>query len=222
MIAATTKTDLGKTRRDYYRAGATPNLINIDKTRYLSITGVGDPDGHPFSQRVEGLYAVAYAVKFINKQRGCDFVMPKLEGLWWFDEQRFGGVSMETAPRDVPRAHWRYRLLIQMPEFVELGDLPLAIETVKTKKSLRQAEDVLWHELMEGACVQVLHTGPFGEEGKSLGRLANFMTNNGLTRNGLHHEIYLSDFRRVPPERLKTILREPISQFNRLQNGAEK
>lgn len=222
MIAIPTKTDLGKSRKDYYQAGTKPGLITIDKTRYLSITGAGDPDNHPFSQRIECLYAIAYAVKFINKQRGNDFVVPKLEGLWWFDQSRFSNVAMQDAPHEVPREHWRYRLLIQMPEFVPLGDLPEAIENVKAKKRLRQAEDVLWHELAEGLCVQIIHIGPFSEEGRTLDHLATFMAANDLGRNGLHHEIYLSDFRRVPQDRLRTIIREPVTKFNRLQHDNQK
>lgn len=204
------KTDLTKTYKSYYTAKARAELVNVEPAHFLSIRGKGDPSSAGYASTLQVLYAVAYAVKFACKARGCDFTVAKLEGLWWFDRERFGNPSADQAPRLVPRSEWEYRMLIRMPDDVTKKDLKEAQQLVLLKKKAEGAERVEWFDMKEGACVQILHVGPFDTEPESIQKMVMFMEAEGLKQNGYHHEIYLSDFRKTPPEKLKTILREPV------------
>lgn len=204
------KLDLTKHFKTYYTAKAKPELLTIEPASYLSITGKGDPSGADFTQKIQAIYPVAYALKFACKARNRDFVVAKLEAQWWYDEARYQNVSMADSPKSIPRSEWEYRLLIRMPDYVSQEDVASAIaETAKAKGSALISE-VRFFAMTEGKVAQILHTGPFDTEPETLDKLKQFMTEHGLARNGLHHEIYLSDFRKTPPARLKTILREPV------------
>ncbi|WP_341228137.1 GyrI-like domain-containing protein [uncultured Arcticibacterium sp.] len=205
------KLDLIKTYKSYYKAKTKPEIVHFDAVNYLSITGVGDPSGEEFAQKIAALYPVAYTIKFDCKADGNDFVLPKLEGLWSFDLEKYEGITMENAPKKIPRSKWFYRLLIRMPDFVKKEMLAKAKETVKGKKGdIPFLQELSWHTMNEGKCVQMLHVGPFDTEPESLIKIQNFCKQHGFQKNGEHHEIYLSDFRKTAPEKLKTILREPV------------
>jgi len=204
------KTDLLKLDKTYYTARLQPRVIDIGQKQFLSLTGKGDPGGKDFAKQLEVLYSTAYALKFICKEAGKDFVMPKLEGLWSFDEKQFSGLSITDAPAKVPRDQWIYRLLIRMPGFVQRAELTSAINAVVHRKGLAAAKNIELVEMNEGLVVQMLHVGPFSSEPETLLKMQEFMRTHHLQRNGLHHEIYLSDFRRTAPEKLRTILREPV------------
>ena len=204
------KLDLTKKYRQYFAAKAKPELVEIEPAHFLSIAGKGNPSEKGFSDKVQALYATAYAIKFIFKSLNKDFIVSKLEGLWWFEEQRFKGLSIAEAPKKVPRSEWEYRLLIRMPDFVTQGEVSTAIQTVLTKKKLTLANNIELYKMHEGTSVQMLHTGPFDKEPETLQQMSEFMKSNHLQKNGLHHEIYLSDFNKTAPAKLKTILREPV------------
>ncbi|UKJ09096.1 GyrI-like domain-containing protein [Solitalea lacus] len=204
------KIDLTKQFKSYYSAKLKPELIEIEPAQFLSIEGIGDPSGKTFSDNIQTLYAVAYAIKFGWKARNKDFTVAKLEGLWWFDEQKFGSYGLADAPMKVSRDEWNYRMLIRLPDFVTQADVHEAIETVILKKNLFLAKNCSLFRMHEGAVVQLLHVGPFAEEPGSLLQIQEFINQNNLKRNGVHHEIYLSDFRKVSSDKLKTILREPV------------
>ncbi len=204
------KTDLTKTFRPYYTATQTPAVIDIGPASFLSITGKGDPSGLDFSKRIEALYSTAYTLKFVYKALEQDFVVAKLEGLWWFDEQRFGRHTADKSPEIIPRKEWEYRLLIRMPDFVTAGEVENARRSVVFKKGMQLGHQVGLFSMNEGRCVQMLHTGPFSAEPETLRKIVGYMDTEGYSRNGVHHEIYLSDFRKTPPEKLKTIVREPV------------
>lgn len=204
------KLDLVKHFKSYYTAKAKPELLNIEKAQYLSITGKGDPSGEDFAQKIQSIYPVAYALKFAFKAQNKDFVVAKLEGLWWYDEERYAGVSIADSPKAIPRSEWEYRLLIRIPDYVEKKDVQTAVEACFASKGQAAIRDVSYFEMEEGKVVQMLHTGPFDNEPETLAKLNDFITAHALGRNGLHHEIYLSDFRKTSPEKLKTILREPV------------
>lgn len=204
------KLDLSKEYKTYYTAKTKPELVTIEKAHFLSICGKGDPSGPAFAERVEALYTTAYTIKFASKAGGKDFVVAKLEGLWWYDEERYGGLTMNEAPVKIPREEWEYRLLIRMPAFVSEQDVVSAVGVVLKKKGIALASDISFFELEEGQCVQMLHVGPFDKELETLQVMKVFMDENGLKQNGLHHEIYLSDFRKTEAGKLRTILREPI------------
>lgn len=204
------KLDLAKHYKSYYTAKTKPELVNIEKAQFLSITGKGDPSAQAFADRVQALYASAYTLKFIFKEQQKDFVVAKLEGLWWYDEERFAALSFDETPATIPRSEWEYRLLIRLPDFVTPQDVSVATAAVVSKKDIRLAKEITFYEMTEGQAVQMLHIGPFEKEPETLKQILEFTQARQLQKNGLHHEIYLSDFRKTPPEKLKTILREPV------------
>lgn len=204
------KLDLTKEYKSYYTAKNEPEIIFIDPVQYISICGKGDPNGKPFEEHIEALYPTAYALKFMYKAKGKDFVVAKLEALWWFDQQENKEVDMVSTPGTVPRSEWEYRLLIRLPDFVVKSDLDLARNETYKKKGAELINQVEYFQMSEGKCVQMMHIGPFTTEPESLQKILDFCDENKLAKNGKHHEIYLSDFRKTEPEKLKTILREPV------------
>lgn len=204
------KLDLAKTFRSYYKAGTKPEILEFGEASYLSIIGKGDPSSELFSEKIQSLYAVAYGVKFMSKSEKMDFVVPKLEGLWWFDDSQYRNISLSEAPLKIPKSQWEYKLLIRMPEHVTEQMVDQTKEVVYTRKRLSLLKEVSFSTLSEGKVVQMLHVGPFSNEPVTLKLMEEFMIKNNLGKAGLHHEIYLSDFNKTDPENLKTILREPV------------
>jgi hypothetical protein len=204
------KLDLTKLYKTYYSSKAKPEIVIIEKTQYISITGKGDPNGKDFATKIETLYPVAYAIKFMCKAKDQDFVVAKLEGLWSFDMAKYSHLTMEEAPSKIPRSEWNYRLIIRMPDFVTQDQIQTAIQKTVEKKKSDKFKAVEYFTLNGGKTVQMLHVGPFSTEPESLKIIGEFISQNKLIHNGEHHEIYLSDFRKTPPEKLKTILREPV------------
>ena len=196
------KLDLLKEYRNYYRAGKKPEIQEFGEAGYLTIEGKGEPGGDIFTRKVEALYALAYAIKKVYQEQGKDFVVPKLEGLWWIDGKR--------SALEIPRSEWHWKLLIRMPDFVTKE----VIESIKPEAAKKKKNDLI-HEVLpekisEGKCVQVMHTGPYATEPETIGLLMEFIAKNGLSVNGLHHEIYLSDPRKTAPEKMKTLIRYPV------------
>lgn len=204
------KLDLTKEYKNYYSAKTKPELFEIGSANYLSIKGKGDPSDKLFAENIEALYSVAYTIKFSFKALDKDFVVSKLEGLWWFDEKKHKDITIAAAPKLIPRSEWEYRLLIRLPDFVGENDISMAMQKVTFKKGIEKAKEVEFYIMNEGKVVQMLHVGPFDKEPESLQKISEVITSLGLKRNGLHHEIYLSDFRKTEPAKLKTILREPV------------
>jgi hypothetical protein len=206
-----TKTDLTKLYPAYYKAKAVPELVQLEEANFISIAGKGDPSSPLFAEKVGALYAVAYGIKFYYKSQNQDYTVPKLEGLWWFDKQKFGlNFSISEAPQIIPREEWNWELLLRLPDFVSPAKVrQIRMEVFAKKKDLHIPE-VEFVTMKEGEVVQVLHEGPFSSEPVSLEKINQFMQEKNLKQAGMHHEIYLSDFRRTAPEKLKTILREPV------------
>lgn len=204
------KLDLSKTYKTYYNAKTKPEIIEISPAQFLSITGKGDPSGAAFAEKIQALYTTAYTIKFLFKQKDLDFTVPKLECLWWYDEAKFLGISMEEAPIKIARSEWEYRLLIRMPDFVSAVEANKGITLAFEKKNIPLINELEFYKMQEGKCVQVLHIGPFSTEAETLAKMNQLIKSEKLARNGLHHEIYLSDINKTAPEKLKTILREPV------------
>jgi hypothetical protein len=204
------KLDLTKRYKSYYTAKAVPEVLDIEAASYVSIAGLGDPSGPLYAEHIQALYAVAYALKFHCKELGKDFIVSKLEGLWDFDEVRYGLIPMHEAPLKIPRGEWRYRLLIRLPEFVKVVDIEHAKLKLKLKKDFQHLQDVVPFDLPARKVVQMLHVGPFDREPETLAIMKDFIDSHNFGKAGLHHEIYLTDYRKMPPEKLRTILREPI------------
>ncbi len=204
------KLDLSKTFKACYSAKNKPEIIEIEKAQFLSIEGKGDPSEKAYADKLQALYATAYTIKFMNKALDQDFVVAKLEGLWSFDEEKYKNIGISEAPKQVPRSEWNYRMMIRMPDFVTQDQLTAAIKKVVEVKQITLAADITLFVMHEGKCVQMMHSGPFNTEPETLLIMKAFIDAHGFQRNGLHHEIYLSDFNKTAPEKLKTILREPI------------
>ena len=190
---------------DAYRARSRFELVEVPDLQYLAVDGDGDPNTPVFTEAVEALYPVAYTLKFASKQDlGRDYVVMPLEGLWWADD-----METFTAARD--KSRWRWTLMIMVPDWIDQGLVRSAVEKVASKKPPARLDDVRLETLSEGLCVQVLHVGSYDDEADVLRRLhEEFVPENGLTMTGRHHEIYLNDRRRVAPEKLRTILRQPV------------
>jgi len=198
----TTKLDLTKEYKQYYTAKTTPMIVEFGEIPYLVIEGKGEPAGEVFTKAVEALYPLAYGIKNICKRQGHDFGVPKLEGLWW--------VKLDKPALEVPRAKWYWKLLIRMPDFVTSEIAQSAKEEVYKKKGIDLIKEIKFEKINEGKCIQIMHVGPYSTEPEAIGKIKDFMEDNDFTENGLHHEIYISDPRKTIPEKMKTILRQPI------------
>jgi hypothetical protein len=190
---------------DCYRARAGEfRVLDVPPRQYLMVDGHGDPNSEVFTAAIEAVYPVAYALKFAGKALGRDYVVPPLEGLWWADD-----LEAFTVVRDKTR--WSWTLLSLVPDWLDAEAFADAAARVAAKRRPARLGDVRLEPLTEGLCVQTLHVGSFDDEAGVLARLHHeFVPANGLRLTGRHHEIYLSDFRRVPPERRRTILRQPV------------
>jgi hypothetical protein len=170
------------------------------------IDGHGDPNTSPaFAGAVEALYPVAYKLIFASKRDlGRDYVVPPLEGLWWAED-----MESFTAARD--KSRWDWTLMLMVPEWIDQAMVASAVAQAGAKNRPARLDDVRLEMLSEGRCVQTLHVGSFDDEAEVLARLHDqFIPDQGLRMSGKHHEIYLSDFRRVAPEKRRTILRQPV------------
>lgn len=180
-------------------------VVEVPEFRYLAVDGRGDPNTSPaYANAVEALYSVAYTLKFTGrKSLGRDLVVAPLEGLWRADDP-----TAFTARR---KETWEWTMMISQPDWVTEDAVRAAVEDVSKKKDNPALADLRLLTLAEGTCVQILHVGSYDDETPVLHRLHHeFLPENGLTFNGDHHEIYLSDARRTAPEKLKTILRQPV------------
>jgi hypothetical protein len=203
-MAKDDKIDLFKQlKKTDYAQPQKPALVDVKDGVYLSIEGSGPPDSQQFEVKVGALYAVAYTVKMTRKFDGRqDYVIGKLEGQWWSDP----GPDL----KNVPKEQWRWKLMIRTPDIVGAEELVQAAKTLRARRKDPEVEDVKLETMAEGPCVQMLHIGPYDREWETIAQMLEFAAENGYESHGRHHEIYLSDPRRVPPDRLKTILRMPV------------
>jgi len=180
-------------------------IVNVPKMNFLMIDGDGGPSAPAFKDAIEALYPLSYTLKFMIKKSNIDIdygVLP-LEGLWWSDDMS----SFTTGDKD----QWKWTLMIMQPELVTEKMVQEAFEQVKIKKNPASLSLVKFKAFEEGKVAQITHIGPFSNEGPTIEKLHAFIAENGQQRMGKHHEIYLSDIRRAAPEKLKTIIRQPMS-----------
>ncbi len=181
-------------------------LIEVPAMQFLMLDGHGDPNSAPaYQEAVEALYAVAYKLKFASKQQlGRDYAVMPLEGLWWAED-----MASFTARRD--KSEWDWTMMIMHPEWVTEEMFGEATAVVAKQKALPALAKLRLEPYHEGQSVQMMHIGSYEDEAPTLHKLHHeFMPANQLAFNGRHHEIYLSDPRRVAPEKLKTVLRQPV------------
>jgi hypothetical protein len=204
------KLDLKKELKEIYKASTRkPNLVDVPKGRFLSITGRGEPGGLAYTNALNALYAVAYTLKFKSKTDGRDFTVMPLEGLWWWDAQNF--TSFVDAP---PKDEWNWRSLIRFPDFITQNVVEVAKVEAKAKKNIAEIDKIILETFNEGLSAQIMHIGPYSEEEPTIQKLHSFIKEMGYKMKGLHHEIYMSDPRRVPKERWKTIIRQPVKKLS--------
>lgn len=202
-----TKTDLRQELKDLYAPPAKDfTLVDVPVLNFLMIDGRGDPNTAPaFQEAAEALYSVAYTAKFtLKKSGGEDFAVMPLEGLWWAEDMRL----FSTGKKD----DWFWTLMIAQPAQVTAALIQEAVKEVARKKNPPALGKVRFAPYNEGPAVQILYFGPYADEGPVIARMHAFIAENGYEPAGKHHEIYLSDLRRTAPERLKTIIRQPVRE----------
>lgn len=198
------KVDLYREHAKEYAASRKPALVRVGLATYLSINGQGAPGGDAFSKAIGALYGVAFTVKMTRKFAGKhDYVVSKLEGLW-------PDFSSGEIPPD--KNQWNWQMLIRTPKFVTKKEITKAVEVLLKRGKGIEVQRVQLESLEEGLCVQALHVGPYDKECETITVMKSFAESEGLNLHGAHHEIYLSDPRRVAPAKLKTILRLPAKK----------
>jgi hypothetical protein len=199
------KIDLKKVFKQLYQPSAKSVVeVEVPKFKYLMIDGEGDPNTVPaYAEAIEALFSVSYVAKFMVKKsaQAIDYAVMPLEGLWWADDM--------TAFASNDKTRWKWTAMILQPDFVENDVIARAIQTVAENKNLPAVSKLRLESFAEGRCAQVLHIGPFSEEGPTIQRVHDFIDVRA-TRTGKHHEIYLSDIRRAAPQNWKTIIRQPM------------
>jgi hypothetical protein len=198
--------DLKKKLQPLYTASAArPSIVEVPRMGCLMVDGRGDPDSTGFQEAVGSLYSVAYTIKFaFKKHRGIDYPVMALEGLWSVDDLD----DWLHARREA----WKWTLFIVLPDAVTEKDVAPAVSEVRKKAKLPEFPAIRFEEFAEGTAVQILHVGPYSTERATIDRLHAFAAEQGWRLRGRHHEIYLGDPRRSAPEKLRTILRQPVAR----------
>ncbi len=200
------KIDYKKELKHLYKPSAKKvEVVEVPQMNFLMINGEGDPNtSQSFQDAIDVLYPLSYAIKFMIKrgQIGIDYGVLPLEALWWGDDM--SSFSVEN------KDNWKWTLMIMQPELVTKKMVKNAEEEVRKKKNPVALPLVRFESFKEGKAAQIMHIGPFSEEGPTVEKVHSFIEDNGSKRVGKHHEIYLSDIRRAAPEKWKTIIRQPM------------
>jgi len=203
------KIDFKKTQKELYQPSSKEVvMIKVPEMQFLMIDGMGSPgDSQEYQNALAALYPVAFKTKFLSKAKGKDYVVPPLEGLWWADDMN----DFRSGNRD----KWKWTMMIRQPDWITEKFIEEAIEiTKKNKPEISELLDKLRFERYnEGQCAQIMHLGPFSEEGPTVDKVHNFIEDQNGKFDGFnqkHHEIYLSDPRKSKPENMKTVIRQPF------------
>lgn len=204
--------DYKKEYKEFYMPGKKPGIVEVPSMNYLAVRGEGNPnvEGGEYKQSIGMLYAIAFTIKMSKKgdrqiEGYFDYVVPPLEGFWW--QEGIKGIDYSR------KEDFRFISVIRLPDFVTREDFDWAIEEAARKKK-QDFSKVEFFTYEEGLCVQCMHIGAYDDEPGTVQLMHSFMEEQGyeldITEERLHHEIYLSDARRVAPERLKTVIRHPV------------
>lgn len=200
------KADFKKSLDSYRARHLEFRILDVPAHQYLMVDGHGDPNtASEYADAIGALYPIAYKIKFASKQElGRDYVVPPLEALWWASD-----MDAFTTGRD--KSQWDWTAMIMVPEWITSDMFAVAVTHAAAKDRPASLDKVRFETLEEGRCVQTLHVGPYDDEAEVLAELHHeFIPAAGLQVTGKHHEIYLSDARRVEAARLRTILRQPV------------
>ena len=213
--------DFKKEYKELYMPKNKPEIVNVPKVNYIALRGKGNPnipDGE-YQQAIAVLYAVAYTLKMSYKkdykiEGFFEYVVPPLEGFWW--QENVDGVDYGN------KDSFNWIFVIRLPEFVTKKDFEWAVETATRKKKINCSKTEFL-TIDEGLCVQIMHIGPFDNEPESVATMDAFLLDNGyendINEKRLHHEIYMSDARKVAPEKWKTVIRHPIRKISNLNEA---
>lgn len=204
--------DFKKEYKEFYLPPERPEIVTVPRASYIAVRGSGDPnapDGE-YQRAIGVLYAVAYTLKMSYKtdhriEGFFEYVVPPMEGFWW--QEGMSGMDYKN------KAALQWISVIRLPDFVTKADFDWAVETASRKKKL-DCSKAEFLTVEEGLCVQIMHVGPFDDEPRSVALMDAYLRENGyendLSAERLHHEIYLSDARKVAPEKWRTVIRHPI------------
>lgn len=204
--------DFKKEYKEFYMPGKKPEIVTVPRANYLAVRGSGDPneEGGAYQRAIGVLYALAYTLKMSYKtdhriEGFFDYVVPPLEGFWRQD----GVEGVDYADK----AAFQWTSVIRLPDFITEADFDWAVKTANAKKKL-DCSSAAFLTIDEGLCVQIMHIGPFDDEPATVALMDKYLRENGyandFSESRRHHEIYLSDARKVPPEKWKTVIRHPI------------
>lgn len=200
------KTDFKKKFKHLYAPSAKKaEFINVPEMNFIKIDGKGDPNtSQEFQDAIEALYGLSYTLKFMIKKSDAekDYVVPPLEGLWWVEDMSKFSIKDKDA--------WLWTLMIMQPEFVTKENYETAVTEVRKKKNPAALSKARLETYTEGESAQIMHVGPFDREEPTINSLHAFIEESGKEKRGRHHEIYMSDFRKTAPEKLKNVIRQPV------------
>lgn len=207
--------DFKKEYKAFYLPKAEPEIVTVPPANYIAVRGHGDPNeaGGAYQQAISVLYAVAYTLKMSYKtdhhiEGFFDYVVPPLEGFWWQD----GNDGMDFSNKSA----FRWVSVIRLPDFITQQDFDWAVATASARKKM-DCSSAEFMTIDEGLCVQIMHHGPFDAEAASIALMDAYLADNGyapdLSAIRLHHEIYMSDARKVAPEKRKTVIRHPVRKL---------
>ena len=207
--------DFKKEYKEFYMPKNKPEIVAVPRANYIAIRGQGDPneENGAYQQALGVLYAVAYTLKMSYKtdhkiEGFYEYVVPPLEGFWW--QEGTAGVD------DTDKSAFHWISVIRLPDFITKADFDWAVGTATKKKKL-DCSAAEYLTIDEGLCVQIMHLGPFDDEPATVALMDAYLEQNGyvndLSEHRLHHEIYLSDARKVAPEKWKTVIRHPIQKL---------
>jgi hypothetical protein len=202
------KTDFKRTLKHLYNPPRKFTVVEVPEMQFLMVDGHGDPNtAQAYTDAVEALYAVAFKVKFASKRTlDQDYVVPPLEGLWWAEDM--------TTFVSRAKSEWDWTMMIMQPDWIAQSMVDEAMDQVAKSKDLPALPKLRLESYHEGLAVQIMHAGSYDDEAPTIARLHDeFLPENGLVEAGKHHEIYLSDPRRTAPEKLKTVLRQPVKRI---------
>lgn len=206
--------DYKKEYKEFYLPKAAPQIVTVPKMNYLAVRGSGDPniEGGEYKEAIGLLYGIAFTIKMSKKgshkiEGYFDYVVPPLEGFWWQDDTE--GVDYSR------KEDFKWISLIRLPDFVSEDDFKWAVSEAEQKKK-QDFSKVEFLTVEEGLCVQCMHIGAYDDEPQTVAMMDRYLDENGyendFSEGRMHHEIYLSDARRVSPEKLKTVIRHPIKK----------
>ena len=199
------KIDYRKQLKQLYQPSSKKvEFVEVPEMNFLMVDGEGNPNtAKSYKEAVEALYAVSYTLKFMVKKGniGIDYGVMPLEGLWWMDDMS----NFDPDNKD----EWKWTSMMMQPELITEDLVKEAVEQVRKKKDPNALDRIRFTSFHEGKAAQLMHIGPFSEEGPNIEKVHNAIAANGFEKTGKHHEIYLSDIRRAAPEKWKTVIRQP-------------